>query len=299
MMSLLPEKHIAVLPFIGASHFQPLVNLVLKLAAAAPRVLFSLLIATGDKHLLSCSDLPVNVKLYEAISSPWLSPPPGESRKEKMQQFLEGAPRTYEMAIAVAEETAGVKKFRHDEEARSQPERTLEGIPGLSRMRIKDLPEALQHTYLDDMYTLFRVFRELGTVLPRADAVLVISYDEVTPEPLVANLKSKFQELLLVGSLTASFTPPLHDSGSNKTGCLAWLDKQKHQSVAYISFGTVVGLPPEELFILAEALEASRTPYLWSLKDHLYGPECGLSSGPACALLDHAAWECPPSHGDA
>ncbi|OWM84537.1 hypothetical protein CDL15_Pgr000977 [Punica granatum] len=345
MMSLLPEKHIAVLPFIGASHFQPLVNLVLKLAAAAPRVLFSLLIATGDKHLLSCSDLPVNVKLYEAISSPWLSPPPGESRKEKMQQFLEGAPRTYEMAIAVAEETAGVKvsclltdvfftfastlaekkqvkwialwvsspqvlsayaysdviiqKFRHDEEARSQPERTLEGIPGLSRMRIKDLPEALQHTYLDDMYTLFRVFRELGTVLPRADAILVISYDEVTPEPLVANLKSKFQELLLVGSLTASFTPPLHDSGSNKTGCLAWLDKQKHQSVAYISFGTVVGLPPEELFILAEALEASRTPYLWSLKDHLYEPECGLSSGPACALLDRAAWECPPSHGDA
>nr|QWC64743.1 UDP-glycosyltransferase [Punica granatum] len=244
MMSLLPEKHIAVLPFIGASHFQPLVNLVLKLAAAAPRVLFSLLIATGDKHLLSCSDLPVNVKLYEAISSPWLSPPPGESRKEKMQQFLEGAPRTYEMAIAVAEETAGVKvsclltdvfftfastlaekkqvkwialwvsspqvlsayaysdviiqKFRHDEEARSQPERTLEGIPGLSRMRIKDLPEALQHTYLDDMYTLFPVFRELGTVLPRADAILVISYDEVTPEPLVANLKSKFQELLVV-----------------------------------------------------------------------------------------------------
>ncbi|PKI69146.1 hypothetical protein CRG98_010461 [Punica granatum] len=29
----------------------------------------------------------------------------------------------------------------------------------------------------------------------------------------------------------------------------------------------------------------------------LYGPECGLSSGPACALLDHAVWECPPSRG--
>ncbi|PKI39033.1 hypothetical protein CRG98_040575 [Punica granatum] len=31
----------------------------------------------------------------------------------------------------------------------------------------------------------------------------------------------------------------------------------------------------------------------------LYRPECGLSSGPACALLDRAAWECPPSRGDA
>ncbi|PKI74230.1 hypothetical protein CRG98_005351 [Punica granatum] len=29
----------------------------------------------------------------------------------------------------------------------------------------------------------------------------------------------------------------------------------------------------------------------------LYGPECGLSSGPACALLDRLAWECPPSWG--
>ncbi|PKI59985.1 hypothetical protein CRG98_019617 [Punica granatum] len=27
----------------------------------------------------------------------------------------------------------------------------------------------------------------------------------------------------------------------------------------------------------------------------MYGPECRLSSGPACALLDHAAWESAPS----
>ncbi|PKI79288.1 hypothetical protein CRG98_000302 [Punica granatum] len=29
----------------------------------------------------------------------------------------------------------------------------------------------------------------------------------------------------------------------------------------------------------------------------VYGPECGLSSGPACALLDRAACECPPFRG--
>ncbi|PKI35400.1 hypothetical protein CRG98_044210 [Punica granatum] len=32
-------------------------------------------------------------------------------------------------------------------------------------------------------------------------------------------------------------------------------------------------------------------------KVQLYGPECGLSSGPTCALLDLAAWECPHSQG--
>ncbi|OWM86316.1 hypothetical protein CDL15_Pgr011140 [Punica granatum] len=29
----------------------------------------------------------------------------------------------------------------------------------------------------------------------------------------------------------------------------------------------------------------------------VYGPECGLLSGPACVLLNRAAWECPPSRG--
>ncbi|PKI42008.1 hypothetical protein CRG98_037626 [Punica granatum] len=30
---------------------------------------------------------------------------------------------------------------------------------------------------------------------------------------------------------------------------------------------------------------------------NVYGPECGLSSGPACVLLDCAAWKYPPSRG--
>ncbi|PKI64871.1 hypothetical protein CRG98_014738 [Punica granatum] len=29
----------------------------------------------------------------------------------------------------------------------------------------------------------------------------------------------------------------------------------------------------------------------------VYGSECGLLAGPACVLLDCAAWECPPSWG--
>ncbi|PKI35903.1 hypothetical protein CRG98_043702 [Punica granatum] len=31
----------------------------------------------------------------------------------------------------------------------------------------------------------------------------------------------------------------------------------------------------------------------------VYGPECRLSSGLACALLDCSAWECPPFRGNA
>ena len=39
--------------------------------------------------------------------------------------------------------------------------------------------------------------------------------------------------------------------------------------MAYVSFGTVVTPPPHEIVAVAEALEASGFPFLWSLKEHL------------------------------
>ncbi|XP_037494031.1 anthocyanidin 3-O-glucosyltransferase 7-like isoform X3 [Jatropha curcas] len=43
--------------------------------------------------------------------------------------------------------------------------------------------------------------------------------------------------------------------------------RQKVGSVVYISFGTVVELGSKELMALAEAIEFSGKPFLWSLKD--------------------------------
>ncbi|KAL6273189.1 hypothetical protein ACE6H2_023881 [Prunus campanulata] len=56
------------------------------------------------------------------------------------------------------------------------------------------------------------------------------------------------------------------------TGCLSWLDKQKAASfVVYVSFG--VARPPEKkLMEMAQALEASGVPFLWSLKDNFKTP---------------------------
>ncbi|RZC57902.1 hypothetical protein C5167_005187 [Papaver somniferum] len=53
-------------------------------------------------------------------------------------------------------------------------------------------------------------------------------------------------------------------------------DKQSPNSVAYISFGTLTTPPPHELAALAEGLEESGVPFLWSLKDHLV---CQLPNG--------------------
>ncbi|KAF7849565.1 hypothetical protein BT93_L0623 [Corymbia citriodora subsp. variegata] len=142
-------------------------------------------------------------------------------------------------------------------------ETTLDMIPGLSVMRMADVPEELVKA--PDSSMINRTFREVGDVLQRAAAVALISYSEFDPEPLSAELKSKFSILLHLGCLTPSLP------ASDETGCLTWLDSQGPQTVVYISFGsgTLTNPTADEITALAEALESTRTPFLWSINDQL------------------------------
>ncbi|KAI4299179.1 hypothetical protein L6164_032662 [Bauhinia variegata] len=112
----------------------------------------------------------------------------------------------------------------------------------------------------------------MGTVLPQAKAVVISSYEELDPPRFVKDMKAKLQSMLYVGFLTVSLPlSPLPPSATDGIGCLTWLDKQSAKSVAYISFGTAVTPPPHELVAVAEALEESGVPFIWSLKDPLKG----------------------------
>ncbi|KAF9615917.1 hypothetical protein IFM89_027163 [Coptis chinensis] len=70
-----------------------------------------------------------------------------------------------------------------------------------------------------------------------------------------------------LGPLTLA--SPSKSDANDPYGCLPWLDSQKSASVAYVSFGTSATPPPHELAALAEGLEASGIPFLWSLKDRV------------------------------
>lgn len=142
----------------------------------------------------------------------------------------------------------------------------LEVIPGLSTMRIADIPDEVFPSESIFVNTLSK----LGHVLPQPTAVVMNFYEELNSTPLISDLKSKFRKLLHVGFLSLSLPlQPLPESDSDATGCLSWLDEQRVLSVAYISFGTVATPPPNELIALAEALEESGIPFLWSLRDNI------------------------------
>ncbi|KAK3020456.1 hypothetical protein RJ639_047110 [Escallonia herrerae] len=104
----------------------------------------------------------------------------------------------------------------------------------------------------------------MGLKLPEATAVVLNSYEEIDLT-IITDLKTKLKKVLSVGPLTLTLSSP---SKSDDSGCLPWLDKHKTASVAYIGFGTMLVPPRSELAALAEAIEASGVPYIWSLPDH-------------------------------
>lgn len=145
---------------------------------------------------------------------------------------------------------------------------TLDFIPGLSDMRVSDIPGELLAPNTKSS-PFFKTLSELHLVLPRASSIIISTYEELSHPALNHHLQSMFRKVLSVGFFTLSLPlPPLPPSYSDPTGCLSWLDGQKPRSVAYVSFGTVTVLPQDELVALAEALEETKVPFLWSLKDH-------------------------------
>nr|BAD89043.1 putative glycosyltransferase [Solanum aculeatissimum] len=53
---------------------------------------------------------------------------------------------------------------------------------------------------------------------------------------------------------------------SNSCAISEWLNEQKHKSVLYISFGSVVKFPDAQLTEIAKALEASSIPFIWVVR---------------------------------
>lgn len=61
----------------------------------------------------------------------------------------------------------------------------------------------------------------------------------------------------------------------DEQNCLNWLNSKKPNSVLYVSFGSVVHLPQEQLKEIAYGLEASEQPFIWVVGKVLNGETCG------------------------
>nr|BBC62118.1 glucosyltransferase 24 [Nemophila menziesii] len=149
--------------------------------------------------------------------------------------------------------------------ANERKEELVTFIPGFSELSLGDLPDGILFGNLHSPFS--QMLHKMGQTLPRASAIILNSFEDLNPH-IVKDLRTNFKKFLNIGPFGLISPTPI-SKVSDVHGCLSWLDQQKEGSVAYIGFGTVVAPPPHELKALAEALEERKTPFLWSLKDHL------------------------------
>ncbi|KAJ0240898.1 hypothetical protein HA466_0219410 [Hirschfeldia incana] len=108
-----------------------------------------------------------------------------------------------------------------------------------------------------------------GYTIVESDVVFVRSCPEFEPE-WFGLLRDLYQKPVFpTGFLPPPVSEDHEDDGDDATWvCIKeWLDKQRVNSVVYVSLGTEASLPREELAELALGLEKSKVPFFWALRN--------------------------------
>ncbi|XP_038880036.1 flavonoid 3-O-glucosyltransferase-like [Benincasa hispida] len=139
-------------------------------------------------------------------------------------------------------------------------EKSLEFLPGFSELQAGDLPEEVLSLSLDSPFP--NMLHKMGHHFPQVTSVLINSFEEIDPQ-IHNQLNSTLRNYLNIGPLNILSPPP---PPFDDHACLPWLDNHPPNSVVYISFGGFLSPPPHELAALAEALQESKIPFLWSFR---------------------------------
>ncbi|KAL3586332.1 hypothetical protein D5086_013199 [Populus alba] len=237
-------KHIAVLAFPMATHGPPLLSLVRRLSASASYAKFSFFSTKeSNSKLFSEEDGLENIKPYNVNDGLPENYNFAGNHDEVMDYFFKATPGNFKQAMEVAVEEVG-KDFTCI-------------ISDAFLWFAADLARELHITWVPLWTSSSRsLLLVLETDLVHQKMRSIIN--ELDPDA-VNLFKSRLPKFLHIGPFVLTSPDPFT---SDPHGCLEWLDKQKHESVVYISFGSVITLPPQELAELVEALKECKLPFL-------------------------------------
>ncbi|GFY91473.1 UDP-glucosyl transferase 78D2 [Actinidia rufa] len=260
------EGHVAVLAFPFGTHAAPLLTLTRCLSSSAPNLRFSFLNSAKSNAKVFSKIKPDDYRNIKPCNVDNGIPEDhvfSGHPLEAVELFLRAMPRNFENGLKEVVANTGTKITclftgfvllvcgryggrngrsmggaldclavfcfcPYVHRCIENGDQTLDFIPGMNTIRAKDLPEG-------------------KLILPSQK-----------------DLKSKLKMVLNVGPFDLASPPK---SYSDDSGCIRWLDRHEPASVAYLSFGTILTPPTNELIALAQALEAQKVPFLWSFRD--------------------------------
>ncbi|BFG34036.1 hypothetical protein CerSpe_203100 [Prunus speciosa] len=139
---------------------------------------------------------------------------------------------------------------------------SLNMVPELHPLRFKDLPISI----FDTLENILKLMANGHDV--RTSSAIIWNTPDCLEQSSLAQIQQQCQvPIFSIGPLhkiaTAASSSSLLEED---TSCIAWLDKQSHNSVIYVSLGSLAFISEKELFEMAWGLINSGQPFLWVIR---------------------------------
>ncbi|XP_059653293.1 7-deoxyloganetin glucosyltransferase-like [Cornus florida] len=151
---------------------------------------------------------------------------------------------------------------------------TIDWIPGMKDIRLRDLPSFIRTTDSKDIILNF-LMSEVEA-LDKASAIILNTFDALEQEVL-ETLSAMYPRVFSVGPLHLMVNQISDESlksiGSNlwkeEYECMEWLNTKQTNSVVYVNFGSITVMTPQQLTEFARGLANSQKPFLWIIRPDL------------------------------
>lgn len=162
-----------------------------------------------------------------------------------------------------------------------QLENTVNWIPGIRSIQIKDIPSFFHTTDPNDPLVQFEISETERCTT--ASAIIFNSFDTLESDVLSA-LSSICPTIYAIGPLQLLINQlpqsQLKSLGSNlwkeDADCLKWLDSKQPNSVIYVNYGSVTVMTPENLVEFAWGLASSNQNFLFVIRPDLVVGEAAV-----------------------
>lgn len=158
---------------------------------------------------------------------------------------------------------------------------TIDWIPGMKGIRLKDLPSFIRTTDPEDIMINYNIVQTRNA--SRAKAIIFNTYYDLEKEVLEA-INTKFDRVYTIGPLLmmeqnvnfGKLESVVSSLWKEEVGCLEWLDQREMKSVIYVNFGSITVMSVEQLQEFAWGLADSKQNFLWIIRPDLVSGESAI-----------------------
>ncbi|RZB65945.1 7-deoxyloganetin glucosyltransferase-like [Glycine soja] len=157
-------------------------------------------------------------------------------------------------------------------------ENSIDWVPGIKEIRLKDLPSFMRTTNPQDLMMMDFIYSQCERA-QKASAIIVNTFDALEHDVLDAFSSILLPPIYSIGPLNlllnndVTNNEELKTIGSNlwkeEPKCLEWLNSKEPNSVVYVNFGSIMVMTSDQLTELAWGLANSNKNFLWVIRPDL------------------------------